>query len=105
MARLTTKQLLDGLEAQIRAAEENLERLKTARAALTGGAFMPARRGISPTGIAVVSANNTLRRLKRERADKTEIATVKKELNELRAKLAREKSERVTARRKALGGQ
>ena len=79
------------LEQRIAEAQERLAVVRRKRAAVTGESN---RRGASPLGLQVIAANNTLRRLKKEGASKTEIARTERELADLRALLKQHKGGR-----------
>lgn len=84
-----TKQLVAELDARITEVEQQLRELKQKRAALTNESN---RRGASALGLRVIAANNTLRRLRREGASKTEITKAQKDLDDLRQQLKTQKS-------------
>jgi hypothetical protein len=57
--------------------------------------------GASDTGLRVIALSNRIRKLKRLKADKNEIATLEQERDVLREQLAKEKAERAARRRSA----
>jgi hypothetical protein len=75
---------------QIAGAQEQLQRLKAKRAALTGEGVT----GVTATGLAVIAANNTLSKLRRVGASKGDIVKAEKAVADLRDQLAREKAAR-----------
>jgi hypothetical protein len=80
-------------EKEAAAAIERLKALRNKRSAIVGDA-----KGVTPTGLAVIAANNTLQRLRRTGASKGEISAVERELAGLRAKLTQEKEARKGGR-------
>jgi hypothetical protein len=95
--------LLQELDDQIVAARRQLQQLESARAALAGAEFVlgATRMGASDTGLRVIALSNRIRKLKRLKADKNEIATLEQERDVLREQLAKEKAERAARRRSA----
>lgn len=91
------------LDDQIVAARRQLQQLESARAALAGAEFVlgATRMGASDTGLRVIALSNRIRKLKRLKADKNEIATLEQERDVLREQLAKEKAERAARRRSA----
>jgi hypothetical protein len=69
---------LQELDDQIVAARRQLQQLESARAALAGAEFVlgATRMGASDTGLRVIALSNRIRKLKRLKADKNEIATL-----------------------------
>jgi len=94
---------LQELDDQIVAARRQLQQLESARAALAGAEFVlgATRMGASDTGLRVIALSNRIRKLKRLKADKNEIATLEQERDVLREQLAKEKAERAARRRSA----
>jgi flagellar biosynthesis chaperone FliJ len=81
---------IDAISKQIAAGQEQLQRLRQKRAALVGETV----KGVTPTGLSVIAANNTLQRLKRTGASKSDITKAEKTVADLRARLAQEKASR-----------